>query len=45
MKKKLLVTFIAAVIVMAFTQQGISLADNVLPRITSAPGAFVTLSY
>jgi len=35
MKKKLFVTIIAAVIVMTFAQQGITLADNVLPRITS----------
>jgi len=45
MKKKLLVTFIAVVVVMAFSQQGITLADNVLPRITSIqPGTFVTLA-
>lgn len=35
MKKKLLLTFIAALLVMTFAQQGITLADNVLPRITS----------
>jgi len=45
MKKKLLVTFIAVVVVMAFSQQGITLADNVLPRITSIQsGSFVALS-
>ncbi|PUB15943.1 hypothetical protein [Paenisporosarcina sp. OV554] len=45
MKKKLLVTFIAAVIIIAFSQQGITLAENVLPRITGTPTTtFVTLS-
>lgn len=44
MKKKLYVTFIVAAIFMVLAQQGIVSANYVLPRITSTPGTFVTLS-
>ena len=35
MKKKLFVTLIAAIVVMVFAQQGVTMADYALPRITS----------
>ena len=35
MKKKIFITVIAAVIVTVFAQQGVTLADYALPRITS----------
>ena len=44
MKKKLLVTFIAAAVFMVFAQQGITLADYALPRITSIQPGTLTFS-
>jgi hypothetical protein len=45
MKKKLIISVIAAGIVMVLAQQGITMADYVLPRITSIqPGSFVALN-
>jgi len=45
MKKKLIISAFAAIIAMVLVQQGVTMADYILPRITSIQsGSFVALS-
>lgn len=45
MKRKLIISAFAAIIVMVLAQQGVTMADYILPRITSIqPGTFVALN-
>lgn len=45
MKKKLVVTLFAALLILGFVNQQSTQAEQERPRITSTPGTFVTLSY